>query len=109
MPSNLQQNNSNSYFAGTNSSDAFLQEKLPSVLCNDNSVSKYNCTNYHDDKINKALSDFNQSCFGVSQQSHVDSSSDEESHQMSSAYSVLKGDFATLCKLIDGDSKQVKE
>jgi hypothetical protein len=137
IPSKMIQCDGNTYYYGRNSTSTYTTNDPPEILLHPPTDATSTCVNYTQEKINDALSECNEVSFGLSQVSHVDSSSEEELsscfgisdddfnfedrqntfkeyHEDSngkpdSAYGVLEGDFATLCKYIDGNQELINE
>ena len=124
------------YFFGKHSIEEYIGNKIPSIMYTFPIKSRDSCMNYSASCIIKCLSELNEFIFGMSQESHPDSSSEEEytfdvsnsnvslhfeERQASfeeknikmfikddNAFLSLRGEFNTLCKFINGDEEQIK-
>ena len=122
------------YMYGSNSVEVFTSGKVPEVFFKTHINAIETCLNYSSSAISSSMSEFSPLLFGLSQECHYNSSSDEESFNYnakkdifhfeerqvsfeecnmklfeneSSAYLCLRESFHTLCKYIDGDSSAV--
>ena len=122
------------YVYGSNSVEVFTSGKVPEEFFKTHINAIETCVNYSSSAISSSMSEFSPLLFGLSQECHYDSSSDEESFNYnakkdifhfeerqvsfeecnmklfeneSSAYLYLRESFHSLCKYIDGDSSDV--